>query len=188
MDLHKFNPWNWFKHEQKRETEIVPVKRGDYFRYPLANIGQIHNEIDRLFDNMFQGYSLPAFGGSELWDKKSGYDFFPAFSAHVNVASDDEKYIITLEAPGLENKDMSIELRERVLVIKGNKKEEQENKDKHYYRVERHYGAFERVLNVPDDANVDQITARMEKGLLTINIPRIETEDIGSIKNIEILN
>jgi len=110
-------------------------------------------------------------------------DFLPAFHAHVNIASDDKKYTITLEAPGLEKKDVSIDLKDRVLVIKGNKQHEEE-KNKQYYRIERHYGAFERVLAVPDDADINEINASMDKGLLTVNIPRkkIAESDVKKLK------
>ncbi|MGD9386334.1 MAG: Hsp20 family protein, partial [Thioalkalispiraceae bacterium] len=57
---------------------------------------------------------------------------------------------------------------------KGNKQQEQEEKDKHFYRIERHYGSFERVLAIPDDAETNKITASMKNGVLTIDIPRKE--------------
>ncbi|GJL74983.1 Hsp20/alpha crystallin family protein [Nitrosomonas sp.] len=112
-------------------------------------------------------------------------DLMPVFRANVNIASDDRQYTITLEAPGLAQEDLSIELKDRVLVIKGAKHEEQEEKDQHFYRKERRYGAFERVLAVPDDADTDGIHASMDKGLLKITIPRQEV-DKSSVKKIVI--
>ena len=73
-------------------------------------------------------------------------------------------YTITLEAPGMEQKDLSIELKDSTLYIKGKKQQKQEEKDKNYYRVERHYGSFERVLANPDDGNADEIEASMKNG------------------------
>lgn len=190
MDLHKLNPWNWFKHEEpeKEHRDIVPVKRDDYqlAKSPFVNnISQLHREIDRLFENTFRGFGHPSMSRASLWDQMASNDFMPAFKANVDVASDDKQYIITLEAPGLEQKDLSIELRNQTLVIKGHKQQAQEEKDKHYYRIERRYGAFERVLAVPDDADINSINATMDKGLLTITIARkalIET----NVRNIEI--
>ena len=111
----------------------------------------------------------------------------PVFRASVDIASDDKQYTITLEVPGLAQEDLSIELKDRVLVIKGTKQQEQEHKDQYYYRKERRYGSFERVLAVPDDADVDGIQARMQKGLLTISIPRKEAEK-SNVKKITINN
>lgn len=181
MDLHKLNPWNWFKHEEPEtaKSEIVPVKDDDQSLSRLSHvnhINQLHREIDRLFDDAFRGFGLP---GRLRYDSLSPFfsdDFIPTFRANVNIASDDKQYTITLEAPGLSQDDLSIELKERVLVIKGTKLEEQEEKDKHYYRKERRYGSFERVLAVPDDGDIEGIQASMDKGLLTIIIPRREVE------------
>ncbi|SFF20146.1 Hsp20/alpha crystallin family protein [Nitrosomonas sp. Nm166] len=192
MDLHKLNPWNWFKHEEpgKAKNEIVPVKYDDQSpsRSPQVNsLNQLHREIDRLFEDTFRGFGLSVRPRSELLSQFFSDDFMPAFRASVDIASDDKQYTITLEAPGLAQDDLSIELKDRVLVIKGTKQEEQEEKDQHYYRKERRYGTFERVLAVPDDADVDDIQASMNKGLLTIKIPRHEA-DKSNVKKITIKN
>ena len=190
MDLHKLNPWNWFKHEEpeKEKKEIVPTKREDYAlsQSPFVNnISQLHREIDRLFEDTFRGFGVPSWSRSPLWDQMLNNDFMPAFKANVDVASDDKQYTITLEAPGLEQKDVSIELKDQVLIIKGNKQQQQEESDQHYYRIERRYGAFERVLAVPDDADINSINATMDKGLLKITIPRKEVVESKS-KTIEV--
>lgn len=190
MDLHKLNPWNWFKHEEteKDKKEVVPVHRDDYAwpQSPLVNnISQLHREIDRLFEDAFRGFGLPSLSRPPLWDPMHRNDFMPAFKASVDVASDDEQYTISLEAPGLEQKDLSIELKDRALIIKGDKQQEQEDSDKHYYRIERRYGAFERVLALPDDADSNSIHATMDKGLLKITIPRVKAVE-SKAKTIEI--
>lgn len=190
MDLHKLNPWNWFKHEEpeKEKKATIPVKHEEYAlsQTPLANnISQLHREIDRLFEDALRGFGLSSWPHSPLWEQTFSKDFMPAFKANVDIASDDKQYTITLEAPGLEQKDLSIELKDQVLVIKGNKQQQQEEKDKHYYRIERRYGAFERVLAVPDDADTDAIHATMDKGLLTITIPRKQVIE-SKAKSIEI--
>jgi len=174
MDMKKLNPWNWFKHEERQhdKREIVPVKQGDYqqLQHPAANMLQLHSEIYRLFADAFRGF--PSLSRSPFFDQMMNDDFMPVFRANVNVASDDNQYTITVEAPGMEQKDLSIELKDRILHIKGDKQQEQEDKDKHYYRVERHYGAFERVLAIPDDGIAEEISASMKNGVLTLNIPR----------------
>lgn len=190
MDLHKLNPWNWFKHEEseKDNKAIVPVQRDNYAlsQSPLVNnISQLHREIDRLFEDAFRGFGVPSLSRPPLWDSMHHNEFMPAFNASVDVASDDKQYTIALEAPGLEQKDLSIELKDRILIIKGNKQQEQEDSDKHYYRIERRYGAFERILALPDDADSNSINATMDKGLLKITIPRIKIVE-SAAKTIEI--
>ncbi len=188
MDMKKLNPWNWFKHEERQDKkETIPVKHGEHLQphHPVTNMMQLHREIDRLFDDTFRGF--PSLSHAPLWKQMMSDDFMPTFRANVNVASDDGQYTITLEAPGMEQKDLSIELKNHALFIKGNKQQEQEEKDQHFYRVERHYGSFERVLAIPDDGNADEISASMKNGVLTLTIPRQELPK-PDIKQIEINN
>lgn len=186
MDMKNLNPWNWFKHEEKQDKkETIPIKRGEYLQTqsPMNNMMQLHREIDRLFDDAFRGF--PSLNRSSLWDHMMNDDFMPTFRASVNISSDEKQYTISLEAPGMEQKDLSIELKDGALFIKGNKQQEQEEKDQHFYRVERHYGSFERVLAIPDDANAEEISASMKNGVLTVSIPRKELPK-PDVKQIEI--
>jgi HSP20 family protein len=187
MDLHKLNPWNWFKHEESG-NKTLPVKRENEAleRSPDGlQLSQLHREIDRLFENAFRSFGLPIHSRSEFMSPFFSNEFASAFRADVNIASNDNQYVITLEAPGLAQDDLSIELQDRILVIRGVKEQEQEEKDQHYYRKERRFGSFQRVLAVPDDADVDNIHAAMDKGVLSINIPR-KAVDQSNVKKISI--
>lgn len=175
MNLQQLNPWNWFTHEEANKTSTVPVKRSSekaeektasYTAHPML---QLHREIDRLFDTAFRGFSLPSFNAR--WPDD---DIFNAagFHAKLNIASDDQAYHISLEAPGLTEKDIALELNNGVLTIRGEKKEESETKDRHYYRVERSYGSFQRVLALPDDCEQSSINASMKNGVLDISVAR----------------
>lgn len=186
MNLQKLNPFSsfkgkGFKHEQRVDGTTVPVRREDYNRALASRdpFVQLHNEIDRLFDN----FGLPSFFGGEgqrglsnfggLWP--SG-DQRTSFNPSLNVAAEKDEYVVTLEAVGLDEKDINLEVDNQQLIISGNKHEESENRDRHYYRIERHYGTFQRVLSLPEDAIASDINASMRKGLLTIRIPRQEIE------------
>jgi HSP20 family protein len=107
------------------------------------------------------------------------------FVPSLNISSDGKEYAVTLEATGLEQKDISIELSERCLLIKSNKQKESKNKDKDFYRIERKFGSFQRVLALPEDAIADAIKASMKNGLLTVKIPRAENQ-VTNNKKIEI--
>lgn len=171
MELSKLNPWNWFKHEETGDSSrSIPLKIADYSSQAptvTGNIWQLHREMDRLFDEAFRGFGLP----SRLTSKLST-DETASFRPKLNVASDDKQYTISLEAPGLAQQDIKLELNGRTLLIQGEKRFEKEDKDKHYYRIERRYGQFQRVLDVPDDVELAKITAKMDNGLLNINLPR----------------
>lgn len=191
MNLQKLNPWNWFKHEEDHDSyeNTIPVKKNNYSELNNRNpIFELHSEIDKLFDRAFQGFGIAPFrtglnNDGTLAKLRASALFVP----DLNISSDDKEYVITLEAAGLEQKDISIELSDRRLLIKGNKQEEIENKDKDFYRIERKFGSFQRVLALPEDAVADAIKASMKNGLLTVKIPRSENQLTNS-KKIEIEN
>ncbi|WP_111640314.1 Hsp20/alpha crystallin family protein [Marinimicrobium alkaliphilum] len=191
MKLEKLKPWNWLKHEDEgaASSAPVPVKRGET---DVANtsaptggghpIWQLHREIDRLFDSAFRDFGFPSLSHQ--------LDDFPGwggqhFRPNLDVSSDDKTYRIAIEAPGLKREDISLELRGDALVVSGSKREESEDKDRHYYRVERRYGSFQRVLSLPEDAKAEAIEAQMRDGILEITIPRTEVAP-ESVKRIDI--
>lgn len=175
MNLQQLNPWNWFKHEENNRLGTIPVKRdaNEPEHKPEVRRGQLpmlhlHREIDRLFDQALRGFGMPSLNTGWLDDEFNRV----GFEARLNVASDDKSYHISLEAPGLTEKDISLELSQGVLTIRGEKQEETESNDRHYYRIERSYGSFQRVLSLPDDCNQEGINATMKNGLLEISLPR----------------
>jgi HSP20 family protein len=174
MNLSKLNPWNWFKHEEAGSQ--IPVKRpasesnlpvtGQSTVYPVQ---QLHQQIDRLFDEAFRSFGFPSLRSAfepPAWLSQT------SFRPNLNVSSDDKNYHITIETPGMCQSDLSIEVSGDVLTIQGQKQEEKENKDRHFYRIERSYGSFQRTLALPDDADPDAINAVLKDGVLELAIPR----------------
>jgi HSP20 family protein len=173
MKLQKLNPWNWLQHEETTpgKTETSLANRDYSYRGQDNPMMQFHREVDRLFEDVFRGFGFPSL--SRQWDSNvTGQNQLAAYNPELNVASDENSYHVTLEAPGLSVDDVSLELDGRRLIIRGNKQEEKESKDKQYYRVERRFGQFQRVLALPEDANDSDIIANMDKGVLEIRIPR----------------
>jgi HSP20 family protein len=163
MNLKKLMPWNWFKKEE--ETAMVPVKRGDLAGDPLA---QLHADIDRLFGQMFRAVGWPVPDMSRLF----GDTALAPLKPHVDIAATDREYVITAEVPGLEASDVKLELLDDTLLIRGEKRQEWEKQNAGVYRMERRYGAFERMLSLPDDADPDRLEAKLKHGVLTVTMPR----------------
>ncbi|HVL00102.1 MAG TPA: Hsp20/alpha crystallin family protein [Dongiaceae bacterium] len=199
MNLQKLNPWNWFKHEERQTaSQGVPVQRSGYERtspvagqnsgmfYPMQ---QLHQEIDRLFDGLLRNVGLPSWWDNgwptmaDPWSGGSQNSFRPSLS----VSSDNGSYQVMVEVPGLGKDDLSIQVRDDALIIQGQKQEESNSQDRHFYRVERSYGTFQRTLALPEDANADEIEANLKDGVLTLVIPRRELPDnSGEAKKITI--
>jgi HSP20 family protein len=190
MNLQKLNPWNWFKHEEaSTPADQIPIRRssgdslmpaqGSAAGHPVL---QLHREIDRLFDEAFRGFGLRSLPLQADW---AGMTDDATFRPRLNVSSDDRSYEVSVEAPGMSKSDLSLAIKDDVLTIRGEKREEQEDRDRHFYRVERRYGMFQRVLSLPDDADSDALDASMKDGVLKIRIPRREVGE-GTVKNVEI--
>ena len=90
----------------------------------------------------------------------------------VDIKENKKNYKISVEVPGVEESDIKLELVDGSLVIRGEKRQENEDKDEHYHSVERSYGSFQRVLSLPEDVNEDDIDAKFKNGVLTITAPR----------------
>ena len=84
----------------------------------------------------------------------------------------DKEIEIAAELPGLEEKDVRINLSDNLLTIRGEKKAEKEQKDKNYRIVERSYGSFERTLELPEGINAEAIKANISKGVLKVTLPK----------------
>ena len=115
-------------------------------------------------------------------------DFFPRMRAEglkptLDIGVTEKEYTITVELPGVEANEVKLELVNDTLKIFGEKKQEKEEKEQNYYRVERSYGSFQRVLSLPEDADQDTINANFKNGVMTITVqrkaaPKPETKQI----------
>lgn len=184
MDLEKLKPWNWFKHEEgEAGGSQIPVNREHAGRLQPGggSLMSLHRDMDRWFDEAFKSFGMPGLEPGNFGSMKMPGLFRPK----LDIAGDENCYEISLDVPGMKESDLSLEVTDDVLTIRGQKEERSENKDKHYYRVERSYGSFQRTLALPDDADADEIRANLEKGVLKLEIPRRNTAS-GDVKRISI--
>jgi HSP20 family protein len=92
----------------------------------------------------------------------------------VDIAEDDERYVVTVELPGTKKEDITIEMRGSALTIRGEKRNERGGRKEHHRWVERSYGSFSRSFTLPADAVGDRIKAEFREGVLTIEIPKAD--------------
>jgi HSP20 family protein len=90
----------------------------------------------------------------------------------MDIAETDKEIEITVELPGMQEKDIQLNVADSVLTIRGEKKDESEETKKDYHLVERSYGSFLRTVELPAGVNADQIKAEMTKGVLKITVPK----------------
>lgn len=152
------------------EKAPPPAPRTRRIYHPLRGL---QTEIDRLFDDVMEGFNHWPFG---WWES----DLLPftrpmlgrAGSMAIDLVETDKGYRLTAELPGLDEKDIEIALAGSTLTIKGEKKEEREEKEAEYFLSERRYGAFQRTLKLPEGVDTAKIEASFEKGVLTVELPK----------------
>ena len=180
MNLDKLKPWNWFRHEENGTGKggQIPVRHSEAENRPLTSPGtlmSLHRDMDRWFEDSLKSLGMPSLDSNLQSSAMPGISLSDIYRPQIDVSGDSNGYEINLDVPGLTESDLSLEVKDDVLTIKGHKEERTEDKDKHYYRVERSYGSFQRTLALPDDAIGDEIKANLDKGVLRLEIPRRET-------------
>jgi HSP20 family protein len=130
----------------------------------LRRRGLVGRPAWSLFDRFFEDFELPSLFSEEM-------RFTPAF----DVSETENELIIRGEVPGMDLKDIDINLSDGLLTITGEKKHEKENKNENYYRVERHYGTFSRTMPVPFEVEADKVDATYKDGVLKVTLPKSET-------------
>ncbi len=124
----------------------------------------LQQEIDRLFEGFSRGFAgFP-----------SSFAGFPSreLMPSMDLSETDKEIEITAELPGLEEKDIQLNVADNVLTIRGEKKNEREETKKDYHLIERSYGSFTRSVQLPDGVNAENIKAVMSKGILKVTVPK----------------
>src|ERR1700739_4997212 len=150
----------------------VEVKKGPPAQTTLPDVWQsFRGEMDRLFDRVGSGFGFPAL--RRMLDIEPAWRSSFTFSTPAIDMSEDEKaYKISAELPGIDAKDIDVSISGDMLVLKGEKRQEKEEKDKNYHFSERAYGSFQRAFELPASIDRGKIAADFSKGVLTITLPK----------------
>ena len=100
----------------------------------------------------------------------------------LNVAEGEHSFTITAELPGVSKEDVTITIENGVLTLSGEKKREEEQKDKNWHRIERVYGSFHRSMTLPKGVDGDKADASFKDGVLTIELPKNEQSKAKTLK------
>jgi HSP20 family protein len=128
---------------------------------PMRGMFRWGRPMDRLFEDFFAPSTTDsAAAGLWSWEPK------------VDIAEKDGSIEITADLPGVDKKDLVLDLDGRVLTIKGERSSENEVKEENFYRRERTYGGFQRIFTLPTGVDPDAITANYKDGVLKVSIPK----------------
>jgi HSP20 family protein len=133
----------------------------------------LRNQVDRLLHDFQTGFlQAPTYRSlldiEPFWRRDLGFNVTPA----IDIVEKDKAFEVTAELPGIDVKNIDLQLSDNVLTIKGEKQEEREEKAKDRYVSERRYGSFRRSLQVPGNIDTDKIEASFKDGILTVTLPK----------------
>jgi HSP20 family protein len=132
---------------------------------PFRDVATLQDRINRIFNESF-GRSR------DLDEEVSLYDWSPP----VDIYDTGDGIVLKVELPGVNKDDVSVEVKDNVLTLKGERLLDPKIKDEHYYRKERSFGKFNRSFSLQEPIKPDLIKASFKNGVLTIEIPRPEDE------------
>lgn len=167
--LKKLDPWSWF-------TRTVPQSEKE--TNPQNPVNHLHKEIDKVFNDFF---NLLGIDPEKMVLSYSEMSVFPK----VDISETEHSYIISAELPEVDEKDVIAEISECILTISGMKEQDTSIAEKHFHRIERNYGPFNRKFPLPADVDVSSIKATFSKGILHINIEKLSDTE-KNVTKIEI--
>ena len=124
-----------------------------------SSLGGLRDHFGRLFDIAFPARSAESLG---TWS--------PTLDAH----EDKDKYVISVDIPGLKKEDISVSVHDGVLSVSGERKSEKSLTEGTVHRNERYYGKFSRSVSLPAEVRADKVTAAYKDGVLTVEVPKAE--------------
>jgi HSP20 family protein len=145
--------------------------------------------------SLFRSNFPPASGGGDLWTFSRAMDRLfdealrgnapggpaAAFAPRLEVVDRDGDYLVTAEIPGVEEKDLNVEVHGNVLSLRGEKRSERSGESEGRTWSERVYGEFHRAVELPTDVQADKASASFKNGVLTVTVPKAEASKVRSI-------
>jgi HSP20 family protein len=130
---------------------------------PMGNLASFQDEMNRVFNDFFRSGN----GGEAGWGLRT-------WNPPVDIYETDDALVLKAELPGVSKDDVSIEVHQNTLILRGQRKHEAEVKEEHYHRVERAYGTFQRSFVLPTTVDQDKVQATFKDGVLELHLPKSE--------------
>lgn len=155
MSVTQLIPWN-----RNRNSLVRTGSRDPFFT--------LQREVNRLFDDMWNGFDMPLLRGGL---NESGWPT-------IDLAEHDKDLVLTVEVPGMDEKDIDIQFADQCLILRGERKEEREDAKGDHRYSERYYGRFERRIPLSMEIEPDKAKAVLRNGLLTVTLPKAAQAEV----------
>lgn len=160
MAIKKVNP------EKQEDKKVEIVNKG------TSDLARFNEDFDHFFDDFFgRPFSILPF-------QRGMHEFTP----RLDVLETDKEVKVTVEIPGMDEKDIEVSINNGILSISGEKSSEHEDKHGQYHRMERSYGSFRRDVLMPSEVDENKVEATFSKGVLEVKLPKILEENRKSRK------
>jgi HSP20 family protein len=143
----------WLHEDSIMATAVTPYRRG------VNLFDSFRNEMEGLFERFF---------GEEGGNGQA----VKAWAPRVDVEETEKEILVKADLPGVDPKDVEVQVEENVLTIRGEKKEQKEEKKKNFHRLERFVGTFYRAIPLPTGADADKVSATSANGTVTVTVPK----------------
>ena len=130
---------------------------------PMGHLASFQDEMNRMFNQFFRSGGEEAEGGLRTW------------APPVDIYETDDAVVLKAELPGVAKEDVSIEIHDNTLFLRGQRKHEAEVKEENYHRVERAYGTFQRAFVLPTVVDQEHVQATYHDGVLELRLPKAES-------------
>lgn len=138
---------------------------------PWPSLLSLRDEVDHLFEDFMGSWPL----AGRLGERPFGMSAtLPSKLPATDIVENDKEIRMTVEMPGMEEKDIDVSVDEGRLTVKGEKTEERKEEKDDYRLSERHYGSFQRSFQLPPSVDAEKIDARYKSGVLTLTLPKTE--------------
>lgn len=163
MQIRDLIPWG-----SNKGSEIAKSDEGN----PVFSL---QRDVNRVFEDFWKRLDQPL-GAFGRWDTGG---------PRMDVTETESAIEVSVELPGIDQKDVDVSLTDSALTIKGEKKSEQEESKKGYQLLERSYGSFYRSIPLPPGVDADKTAAQFKNGVLTVTLPKTQ-EELSRVKKIEV--
>jgi HSP20 family protein len=144
------------------EKELTPWR-------PFGELSSLRREMDRLWENFFGERPL-----ARMWERE--------WAPSLDMSESKDNFVVKAEVPGIDAKDIDISLTGDVLTIRGEKKQEKEEREEDYHLIERSHGSFSRSVRLPAEVESNKIRASYKNGILNITLPKSEKVKAKEVK------
>jgi HSP20 family protein len=159
---------NVFDHHKRRERGDI-IERSSLVPWRGGELTSFRREMDRIFDRFFESWPFRLSAEDRPW------------APTADVSETAKEIVVKAELPGMDAKDIEVSVQGDILTVRGERRQEKEEKGENFHRVERSYGSFSRSIQLPAEVDANKVKATYKDGILKLNMPKTKAAAVKKI-------